>query len=208
MRNKKNKNKLIILFIIMICMALSSCKNGLISFNDSDDNYIENNGETENIEEYEDDDNYEYNEEQENDKNIKNNDNIKSDYKIKKLFYVKRNSVYVMFDGKEYEICNEGKDAHLDYLDVYYVERDDIYYVIFRYFKDNIKKVYSVNNDMGNVKINLLLEGSYENYEKLEYLYKDEDKLYFSKFDINKNNNKEDVTGSIVKIHNGKVNYL
>ena len=218
MCDKKNKNKIILLFIIMMCIVLSSCKNGFISFNDLDDNYIENNkksidneeikNENDDNEEYEDDDNYEYNEELENDKNIKNNDNIKSDYKIKKLFYVKRNSVYVMFDGKEYEICNVGKDAHLDNLDVYYVERDDIYYVIFRYFKDNIKIVYSVKNDNGNVKVNLLLEGSYEDYLKLEFLYKDEDKLYFSKFDINKNNNKEDVTGSIVEIQNGKVNYL
>ena len=190
-------------------MVLSSCKNGFITFNDLDGKYIEDNKKSDN-EEYENDDNFEYNLESENNKDIENSEIFKTDYKIKKLFYVKNDIAYVIFDGKEYKICEMPDDKpEIDHHDnIYYIEKDDIYYAIFRYTRDNRHKVYSIKNDNGNVKINLLLEGSVWRDEKLEYLYRDDNKLYFSKYDINNNGDKEEVTGNIIEIQNGKVNYL
>lgn len=129
---------------------------------------------------------------------------------INELFYAKNDKAYVIFDGKEYEICEVDGEYQKFYNNevIYYVENDDIFYALFKHTKDNKNKLYSIKNNNGNVKINLLLESSIDKKEKLEFLYKNLGNLYFSKFDIETIANKEKCTGSIIEIHNGKVNYL
>jgi len=86
----------------------------------------------------------------------------------------------LFYDGQVYDAYSFGKAKSMVRVSIFV--KDDIYYAIFRYTRDNRHKVYYIKNDNGNAKINLLLEGSVWSDEKLEYLYRDDNKLYFSKY--------------------------